>query len=308
MRRFLQRCFAVSLALIASALGHFVPNAAAVVIDDFSVGPITVVGPDVQTQSGLDPDHVLGGSRLFNVGQSGSGSVLEIDPPRGLVFESSGRGYFQLQYDFVSGGDGIDLTIGGQDRIRLTFGAIDTPSFTPLAMYVTLPPSSSSNGVSLYVGDWDDLILEFPFDGFPTSVADAQNLTLDVFRNPPGASLTIKSITTAATPLAGDYNRDGAVDLDDYTEWRRFFGISTRNGIHFAIASADGNADGRVSAADYMIWRKALSGGSPAAARGAGVPEPGAFSMLAVASLARWMILYRRSRRPTSEAAFRVTG
>jgi hypothetical protein len=295
MRRSLQRFVAAAIVLVAILLGHPAEKAAAIVIDDFSVGPITVVGPDVETQTGLDPAHVLGGSRLIDVGRFGSGSVLEVDPPNGLELASSGWGYFDVRYDFAPGDEGVDLTVGGQDRIRLVFGEISTPSFTPLGVYVTLPPNSSNHGVSLYVGNWDDLILEVPFDAFPASLTSAQNLTLDVFRNPPGASLTIESITTAATPLAGDYNRDGEVDFDDYTFWRRYFGISTRNGLKFAIASADGNADGRVDAADYVVWRRAMIAAPPLAARGANVPEPGTFVIAAFAWLARALIS-RQSR------------
>jgi hypothetical protein len=287
---------------MASGLGHRAEKASAIVIDDFSVGPFTVVGPDVQTQTGLDPAHVLGGSRLIEVGQFGSGSVLKVEPPNGLKLDSSGWGYFDVRYDFAPGDEGVDLTVDGQDRIRLVFGAIDTSSFTPMGVYVTLPPNSSNHGVSLYVGNWDDLILEVPFDAFPTSLTDAQNLTLDVFRNPPGASITIKSITTAATPVTGDYNRDGEVDFDDYTFWRRFFGISTRNGLKFAIASADGNADGRVDAADYVVWRRAMSAAPHSAARGANVPEPGTFVIVALALLPRAIIPRRQIRLADCDA------
>src|SRR4051812_20390135 len=72
--------------------------ASAIIIDDYAVGPITVAGPSVQTQSGLDPAHVLGGSREFSVGQSGSGSMLSIDPQTGLTLQSSGTGYFDIKY------------------------------------------------------------------------------------------------------------------------------------------------------------------------------------------------------------------
>jgi hypothetical protein len=271
---------ATGVCLVGPAL-----TASATVVDDFSVGPIIVTGPATQTQTGLDSAHVPGGSRSFSVGQFGSGSVVEIDPPVGLKFSSSGRGYFDLVYDFTTGGHGIDLTQGGHDRFRLILGNVAITSFTPLGLYTSLPPNSSSNGVSLYIGDWDGLILEFPFSAFPVSMTAAQNLTLDVARNPPGASFEIRSITTAAPPLAGDYDRSGVVDSADYDVWRRFMGISTKNGIGFAIASADGNSDGFVNGTDYLIWRKAFD--AAAAVGGvSSVPEPATFLMAVAAFFA----------------------
>jgi hypothetical protein len=93
--------------------------------------------------------------------------------------------------------------------------------------------------------------------------------------------MVLKSISTAPPPVAGDYNRDGTVDATDYGAWRQFVGISTRNGLAWAIASADGNGNGRVDAADYVVWRKNL-GASAAAAMAAGppLPEPSALYLL----------------------------
>jgi hypothetical protein len=269
----------------------------AVVIDDFQVGAITVVGPSVQTQTGLDPSHVLGGSRAMNVGQSGAGSVLSIDPQVGLKLESSGRGYFNIKYDFAPAGQGIDLTQGAQDRFRLNFGDITT-GFTPLGLYATLPSNSSSNGISVYAGNWSGMILEFPFAKFPVSLAETQSLTLDVARNPAGASLVVKSITTAGQPLAGDYNRDGTVDSADYLVWRQFVGVNTKTNSIFPIASADGDGNGAVDAADYIIWRKNLGTGSAAGSTANYfVPEPAAVSIVLYALANLSLLLVRRRRR-----------
>jgi hypothetical protein len=270
----------------------------AVVVDDFVVGPITVVGPDVETQSGLDPNHVLGGSRTMSVGQFGSGSTLDINPTTGLNFSSSGSGYFQQKYTFGSAGQGIDLTQGGQDRFRLRFGDVSNPSFVPIGLYVTLPPTSSSNGVSTYFGNWGGIILEYPFAAFPVSMTAAQSLTLDVARNPPGASIQLKSITTAGPPLAGDYDRNGVVDGADYDVWRRFFGIDTRNGPTFPIASADGNNDGRVNAADYILWRKNFMSGFGASPAGpSAVPEPTGVFLFVSTAAGLFVIRPPRGRR-----------
>ena len=280
--------FRASLAacLIGVAIGGYASDVLAVIIDDFSVGPITVVGPAVQTQTGLDTVHVLGGVRAMNVGQFGNGSVLEVDPGSGLNFHSSGWGYFTLQYDFTAGGSGTDLTSGGHDRIRIRFGEVQT-SYTPFGVYLTLPPTSSNHGVSLAIQDWDGLILEVPFSALPASPTAAQNLTLRADRNPAGASFVIESITTAGTPTPGDYNRDGVVDMADYDVWQRFFGISTRNGPTWAIASADGNGDGRIDAADAIIWRKYAAAASPGSGANSPIPEPATPALIAIALTGR---------------------
>jgi hypothetical protein len=53
-------------------------------------------------------------------------------------------------------------------------------------------------------------------------------------------------------PLAGDYNQNGAVALDDYEGWRATY--CAGNGCLGGLL-ADGNGDARVDAADYVVWR-----------------------------------------------------
>lgn len=57
----------------------------------------------------------------------------------------------------------------------------------------------------------------------------------------------------------GDYNRDGSVNLADYTIWRDMLGSEGIN----PYDGADGNGDGDVNQIDYLIW-KANFGGDPA--------------------------------------------
>jgi hypothetical protein len=291
-RNMIQR--ALTAFVIGVTFSFLAATARAVVIDDFSVGAITVAGPAVQLQSGLDPSHVLGGTRSMNVGQFGNGSVLEVDPASGLNFHSTGWGYFNLQYDLTAGGTATDLTAGGQDRIRLHFGEVQT-SYTPFGLYLTLPPNSSNNGVSLAIQNWDGLILEVPFSALPASPTAAESLTVSVNRNPAGSSFVIESITTAGTPNPGDFNRDGVVNLDDYDVWRRFAGISTRNGATWAIASADGNADGRVDGADFVIWQK-FGASPPGGGASFTAPEPAAIIPILCAAVIGHLSRMRRSQ------------
>jgi hypothetical protein len=94
--------------------------------------------------------------------------------------------------------------------------------------------------------------------------------------------------------IAGDYNADGTVDRDDYTEWKLAYGQSDTVGSYLA----DGNLNGVVDAADYTVWRNNF--GLSLAASGAtlslsavGVPEP---SSLALAGLVLALMLFRRRR------------
>lgn len=74
----------------------------------------------------------------------------------------------------------------------------------------------------------------------------------------------------------GDYNADGSVDTEDYSEWRATFGSQSQ-------LWADGNGDGIVDAADYVVWRKAVTPPGPGSA--AAVPEASTLVMVGILSL-----------------------
>lgn len=114
--------------------------------------------------------------------------------------------------------------------------------------------------------------------------------------------ITIRALP--GPPLkAGDFNRDGTVNLDDYSEWRTAFGSSVQ-------LLADGNDDGIVGAADYTIWRDAAEVASasvagseiqPALGRIVSVPEAssGALALVGVLTYLarrRSMLPYTRLR------------
>jgi hypothetical protein len=75
---------------------------------------------------------------------------------------------------------------------------------------------------------------------------------------------------TSITP--GDYDRNGVIDLADYTEWTQTYGKTV-----FSGRGADGNLDGVIDAADYTVWRDAF------AAAAVAVPEPTSMMILAFA-------------------------
>lgn len=78
--------------------------------------------------------------------------------------------------------------------------------------------------------------------------------------------------------LAGDYNRDGAVNAADYVLWR-----NTLGSIVARFSGADGDGSGKIEQADHARWRS----GFGASAAGAGssldslaVPEPTTLTLL----------------------------
>lgn len=88
--------------------------------------------------------------------------------------------------------------------------------------------------------------------------------------------------TVTAELLAGDYNFDFQVNMNDYSLWRGHFGSTSD-------LAADGNGNGVVDAADYVIWRQNLP------APGITVPEPATLGFAAFAMLGRSMIRDRRN-------------
>lgn len=263
----------------------------AIVIDDFSVGQIVVDANTPVDQTGLDPSHVIGGSRRIAIGQFGSGSRLEVTDDGQLVLSSTGWGYHIITYGAATSLDDVDLTAENHDRLRLTMGEIGG-GFHPLGIYVNLPTYSSNNGVSLYMQDaWDGLILEFPYSSFPTSFTSVQSIALDSFRNP-STAYAIDSLLTAGPSAAGDFNRDGAVNASDLATWQRFVGVTTGNGAYRPVfASADATLDRRVDGADFLAWQRSLPTLDPPAT----VPEPTA-GTLALAGLFCGATVRRRRR------------
>lgn len=85
-------------------------------------------------------------------------------------------------------------------------------------------------------------------------------------------------VNTAVEPVAGDYNRDGAVDAADYTAWRDTLGQFVAN-----FHAADGNGNGLVDQADFEIWRANFT---LPAAESAAVPEPAALALLLALAIA----------------------
>jgi hypothetical protein len=87
-----------------------------------------------------------------------------------------------------------------------------------------------------------------------------------------------------ASLLAGDFNRDGAVDAADLVRWKMAFAQSAD-----ADADGDGDADGQ----DFLAWQQQF-GPSPDEQASAFVPEPPALAAIVIGSLLGGAALYRR--------------
>jgi hypothetical protein len=94
--------------------------------------------------------------------------------------------------------------------------------------------------------------------------------------------------TMSGDPIPGDYDGNGSVGPEDYTEWKSAFNSSVTPGT-----GADGNSDGTVNAADYTVWRDNLNG-SGSGALAANVPEPTTVSLGVLALGAAGIAALRR--------------
>jgi hypothetical protein len=251
--------------------------ALAITIDDFSVGATTVDGPNAESQSLLDPLHVVGGNRDIVVEREGFRAQVETLKGRfHFTPTSSGAlGYYQLMYG-LNEPLNVDFTAGGHDRIRFRF--VDGGQPVTLWTYVNsqLPPTSSNVGIASAVrAIHGSGVVEVPFALYAADFAHVTSFAIWDVRVSSGYH--IEEIVTAGPPLPGDYNRDGLVDAYDYTEWKRMFGGKVSGGI---LVGADGNEDGVVDAADYTVWRDNFGASAAGLGASAGnIPEPSTGSL-----------------------------
>ncbi|MEX2169489.1 MAG: hypothetical protein WD851_09260 [Pirellulales bacterium] len=89
--------------------------------------------------------------------------------------------------------------------------------------------------------------------------------------------------------IPGDYNRNGVVDMADYTVWRDSLGASVAD-----FAGADGDGNGLINQLDYNLWISQFGNTAPGAGTGAAVPEPASIFLLmafvAVAASGRFKV------------------
>jgi hypothetical protein len=93
-----------------------------------------------------------------------------------------------------------------------------------------------------------------------------------------------------AAPIAGDFNADGVVEIDDLERWQTGIGMAG----NATPWQGDANGDQIVDGADLLIWQRNL-GRTGSTVAGSAVPEPNAL-VLAAVSLAAMASGRRESR------------
>jgi hypothetical protein len=145
------------------------------------------------------------------------------------------------------------------DPRRWTGGETNTVA-TMLSLPETLPEGTYSVGLSMPDPEAslrNDVryAIRFANSGVWDAARGVNQLTssLVIASTTPGpllAGASFGEVTSLASLLlAGDYNRDGAVDAGDYTVWRDTVGQSVT-----PFSGADGDGDGLVGAGDYDRW------------------------------------------------------
>jgi hypothetical protein len=192
------------------------------VIDDFSVGGTTVTGSGapatLQTQAGLDPNHVVGGGRNISVGGAGANvQTLTIDTGAGelkfltVADATSGRGYFDVTYGTAANPLNLDLTSGGANAFyfvtKWILGGVlfdQPPNFFNVITAAGESTSSVDNirgGIVTVLGDGRRQVV-VPFSAF-TPKFDATKvlrIELDFLRIQQGSEFTLSAFRTVPEP------------------------------------------------------------------------------------------------------------
>jgi hypothetical protein len=201
--------FAAALAVLLSQ------PSSAIVIDDFSVGPITVTRTGAMAataqQAGLDPNHVLGGGRDIVVGQFGlAGQSLTVDTAlqelQLTVPAVNDRGYFDLMYGTTAQPLNIDLTADGSDAFLVEFAG---PGGHVSLNWLRVSTSSGEGvlgggnmGTTTTALSDGRILVEYPFSAFSGApdFTSVDGIRLEFFRLSAFSGPVLRSITTIPEP------------------------------------------------------------------------------------------------------------
>ncbi|QDU54451.1 DUF4465 domain-containing protein [Aeoliella mucimassa] len=177
-------------------------------------------------------------------------------------------------------GDSFAKAFGGEfgtdpDWLRITAYGTDA-SGTPLDGSVDFYLAdfrSTDAGEDYIVADWTEWDLS-ALEGARRVHFNLASSDVGLFGMNTPATFALDDITLRFDLPAGDYNRDGLVNLADYTLWRDSLGST----VDWVGSGADGNLDGVVDFDDYELWKLQFAAASAAGniALGHAVPEPSA--------------------------------
>ncbi|MEM8866306.1 MAG: hypothetical protein AAGF31_12240 [Planctomycetota bacterium] len=157
---------------------------------------------------------------------------------------------------------------------RLDASITGDSSFDSVAPWIvfSLPTDDSELSEGAPFGPGGQLTAgEFVSLGFAWDTEGSQDLIADVLVD------NISTVVDVIFTPPGDYDLNGAVNIDDYAVFSQTFGSSSD-------LRADGNDSGTIDAADYTIWRDALTTAvAPLPTAGVfilAIPEPGSLTLL----------------------------
>jgi len=200
----LPRALALPLLGILAATCGPLTAAAGLVVDDFTQGQLSLQVSNLTGQtvllSGLDPGHVLGGSRSVYAGTLGVASLDIVTPSASdfLFTAVSSFGYFTLSYG-SSAPLNVNLLADGSDQFVL-----NVASLTP-GLYRGIFDFNLESGNRWYSYDFSQSLFQLnapgqiaiPFSGFAgADLAHVQGLEVDVARFEPTFHIGLNSITT----------------------------------------------------------------------------------------------------------------
>lgn len=195
----------VSMILLVVAI--FLDRVSARIIDDFSVGPVSIqqtsnasVNSD---QQDLDPIHVLGGVRYIQTGFGGGGATqtATVDTTAQkftLTTSGSTLGYVQLRYGSLAQPLDLDLTGDGSQFFLFSFTDILPSTFSPpfniqingagVQRTVQLRPQSSSTR--------DIVNMLVPYSSFSPTLVDVDSISISATRYPQNSQFSLLRIAT----------------------------------------------------------------------------------------------------------------
>lgn len=286
------------------------PIASARVIDDFTVGPISLTntldaGYVRQTQTGLDPAHVVGGVRywVYDVRDNFSDpanpdAAVRMGVAVPTTTGESGRFYYDAD-DRVTGVN-CWLTYDA-DRVGLD---IDLRSLGHNAIAFDVLSSSfeESNGHLDVLVEGREPSTRYGFMPLPNA-STPYRLIMPLFSPSQPSLRSIKRVRLGSsngvlfgdfelgrieTTNTADFNADGVVDGADFLVWQQNVGSTAPD---FSNASGDADLNGFVNDLDLNFWRLATQ--SDAGVKS--VPEPVSNLLLIVAMVAFSSVCRSRS-------------
>jgi hypothetical protein len=127
------------------------------------------------------------------------------------------------------------------------------------------------------VQDW----LDDPQSNFGWMLVNADEVTPATFRgfySRHAATAALRPQLALSFSLAGDFDHNDVVDVDDLNVWKANLGVAS-SALH---THGDADLDGDVDGGDFLIWQRQV-GQTPTPPAVASIPEPATAGLLAVA-------------------------